>query len=180
MRCSTSTVTRRIVSCVFRRSLLSAGSKLVASACVIGAACFTLIGPLIDEPPDARQEAPAAFEAGITPLDLFFGRRHEHDVQAQRIGAEFLHHVVRIDDVALRLRHDGAVLQHHTLSQQVAEWLVMLDHAEIAEYPREEPRIDQVQDRVLDAADCRNPTGIQYLALAGSNASLSFFGSQKR
>jgi hypothetical protein len=46
--------------------------------------------PLINEPPDARQEADNAAQAGIGPLDLVFRRRDEDDVQAQRVGAELL------------------------------------------------------------------------------------------
>ena len=64
----------------------------------------------------------------------------------------FCDHRVGIDDVALGLRHHGAVLQHHALGQQVRERLAVVDHAEVAEHAREEARVDQVQDRVLDAA----------------------------
>ena len=81
------------------------------------------LAQLIDQAPDARQEAPAALEAGVGPLDLLLRRRDEHHVQPQRVGAELLDHVVRIDDVALRLRHDLAVLQHHALRQQARERL---------------------------------------------------------
>jgi hypothetical protein len=49
----------------------------------------------------------------------------------------------------------------------------------VAEHAREEPRVDQVQDRVLDAADVeidRAPVA----DLVGIEGSPSFFGSQKR
>ena len=57
-----------------------------------------------------------------------------------------------IDDVAFRLRHDVAVLEHHALRQQMRERLGVVDHAEVAEDARKEARVDQVQNRVLDAA----------------------------
>ena len=43
-------------------------------------------------------------------------------------------------------------LQHHALRQQARERLVVLDQAEVAEDAAEEPRVDQVQNGVLDAA----------------------------
>ena len=73
---------------------------------------------VIDDAPDAAEEPERAFEAGVGPLDFLLRRRDEHHVQPQRVGAELADHVVRIDDVALRLGHDGAVLQHHALRQQ--------------------------------------------------------------
>src|SRR4030095_4951748 len=78
------------------------------------------------------------FRSGIGPLHLILGRRDEDDVQAQRVGSELLHHRVRIDDVALRFRHDGAVFQHHSLSQEVRERLAVMDHPQVAEDTREE------------------------------------------
>ena len=77
----------------------------------------------------ARQQAEAALEPRVGPLDLFLGRRDEHDVQTQRIGAELLQHRVGIDDVPFRLRHDGAVLEHHALGQQVCERFIALHQA---------------------------------------------------
>ena len=156
MRCSTSTVTRRMVSWVFRRSFRSAGSKRTGIDAGDRRSSLHAIAPLIDKAPDAREKAPAALETGIAPFDFLLGRRDEHHIQPQRVGAELLQHLVRIDDVAFGFRHDGAFLQHHALRQQVRERLVVIDHAEIAEHAREEPRVDQVQNRVLDAADCRN------------------------
>ena len=82
------------------------------------------IAQLVDEPPDARQKAEAAFEPRIGPLNFLFRRRDEHDVQAQRVRAELLDHVVGIDDVALRLRHHLAGVEHHALRQQPREGLV--------------------------------------------------------
>ena len=83
----------------------------------------------IDQTPDAREEPEAALEPCVRPLDLFLRRRHEHHVEPQRVGAELLDHVVGIDDVALRLRHDLAGLEDHALRQQPGEGLVEMRHA---------------------------------------------------
>ena len=144
-------MTRRIVSCVFRRSARSASFRS-RSAGLRDAFAADRVGDLIDEPPDARQEAEASLEAGVGPLDLLLGRRHEHHVEPQRVGAVLLDHVVGIDHVPLRLRHDLPVLEHHALRQQARERLVEVRQADVAEHPAEEARVDQVQDGVLDAA----------------------------
>ena len=110
------------------------------------------VAPLIHQPPDAPQEPDAPLEARVGPLDFVLRRRDEHHVEAQGVGAVAPDHVVGIDDVALRLRHDVAVLQHHPLRQQARERFVVLDQPEVAEDAAEEPRVDQVQDGVFDAA----------------------------
>ena len=154
LRCtrgSRSCVTRRIVSWATRRTRCSASVRRSASS-PPGAAPRQLVAPLVHQPPDARQEPGAPLEAGVRPLDFVLRGRHEHHVQAQGVGAVLADHVVGVDDVALRLRHRAAVLQHHALREQARERLVVLHHAEVAEHPAEEPRVDQVQDGVLDAA----------------------------
>ncbi len=110
------------------------------------------LAPVIGQPPDAHQEPEAALETGVAPLDFLLWRRHEHDVQPQRVGAELLDHIVGIDDVPFRLRHDLAVLQDHALGQQPRERFAETRHAEVAEHAGEKPRVDEVQDGVLDAA----------------------------
>jgi hypothetical protein len=120
------------------------------------------LADLIHQPPDTGEEPPAPLQPCVRPLDLFLWRRDEHHVQAQRIGAVLLDHVVGIDHVPLGLRHDLAVLEDHALGQQPRERLVQVRHAQIAEDPAEEPRINQVQDRVLDPAAVeinRSPIG---------------------
>ena len=134
-----SVVTRRIVSWVL---LLRRTHAFPADR----------FAPVIDETPDTGQEPEAALEARVGPLDFLLRRRHEHDVQAQGIRTVLLEHRVGVDNVALRLRHDRAVLEHHALREELGERLGVVDHAEIAEHAREEARVDQVQDRVLDPA----------------------------
>ena len=109
--------------------------------------------PMVHETPHAHQEPEASLDPRVAPLDFLFRRRDKHHVQPQRIRAVLLHHRVRIDDVALRLGHDVDVLEHHALREEACKRLVERNEADVAEHAREEPRIQQVQNRVLDASD---------------------------
>src|SRR5215510_2828089 len=67
------------------------------------------------EPPDAVQEPRAAFHAVIVPVEVLFGRRGKQREEAGGVGAEGPDEIVRIHDVALRLRHLRAILDDHAL-----------------------------------------------------------------
>ena len=58
-----------------------------------------------------------------------------------------------LDDVALGLRHLGAVLDDHPLGEEVLERLVELEVAQVAQDLRVEAGVEEVEDGVLDAAD---------------------------
>ena len=58
-----------------------------------------------------------------------------------------------VNDVALRLRHLGAVFDNHPLSKQASHGLGKAYQPEVAHHLGEEPHVDQVEDGVLDAAD---------------------------
>ena len=112
--------------------------------------------------PEALQKTVAALDAGVRPFQRLLRRRREHHEQAHGVGAVALDVGRRIHGVAARLRHLGAVLQHHALGQQAFERLVALDEAEVAHQLVEKARVEQVQHRVLDAADIvvhRQPVG---------------------
>ena len=53
----------------------------------------------------------------------------------------------------LRLGHLRAVPVEHPLREEAGERLAEPDEAEVVHDLHEEPRVQQVQDRVLDAAD---------------------------
>ena len=89
----------------------------------------------------------------VVPLEIFLRRRGKEREQPGGVGAQGTDDVVGVDDVALGLRHLRAVLDDHALAQQRRERLVHLDHAEVAQDLRVEARVEQVQHRVLDAAD---------------------------
>ncbi len=138
-----------------------------------------------------------AFDAGVVPLQRLLGRRREHHEQSGGVGAVAVDQRLRVDAVALGLRHrrhlvldraavllqlvalsDALVvehgldvllpevvlagvgrllevraLEHHALRQQVLERLAELDQLQVAHHLGPEARVQQVQDRVLDAAD---------------------------
>ena len=56
-------------------------------------------------------------------------------------------------DAALRRRARPDVVEDHALGQQLGERLVDLDQLHVAHHLGPEARVEQVQDRVLDAAD---------------------------
>ena len=104
--------------------------------------------------PDALQEALHGSAALVVPLQVLVGRGHEQDVGARRVDAVVGDDVFGRDDVALGLGHGLAVLVFdHALAQQVRERLVEVDHAEVAGDLGPETTVEQVQNRVLDAAD---------------------------
>ena len=76
---------------------------------------------LHDRMPEALQEAITSLHTLVGPLERLLRRRREHHEQAHRVGAVLADQFLRVDDVALVLRHLGAVLEHHALRQQVGE-----------------------------------------------------------
>ena len=120
------------------RSRSSTLADSAACSCCGGA--FLVIGLLVrfahqvvDDTPRAVEEAVDAAEAGLVPIEILIGRRHEQDVGAHGVGAVLVHHDDGRNHVALRLGHSLAVLVfHHALAQQVGERLVEVDHAGVA------------------------------------------------
>ena len=77
-RSSMSAVTRRIVSCVLRRRARSAAFSDSQASGLIDPFPADRLAPVVEQPPDAREEAEATLEARIGPLDLLLRRRDEH------------------------------------------------------------------------------------------------------
>ena len=104
--------------------------------------------------PHAVQELVQARKAVFVPQQLFVRRSHEQNVATHGIGAIGGNHIFRRNDVALRLRHNVAVLvEHHALAQQIRERLIEVQHALVAQHLREEATVEQMQNGMLDAAD---------------------------
>ena len=129
---------------------------------------------------DPVAEADDALDLRRLPRLHRLERAHEHLVEAQRVGAVLPHDVVGVDDVAARLRHLLVVLaEDHPLVDELHERLGVLHEAEVEEHLVPEARVEQVQHRVLGAADVevdRHPRVVRLLAQGSS----SFFGSRKR
>src|SRR6266481_2041371 len=60
--------------------------------------------------PELGREIAVALDALGRQLDVAALCRHRGEREAQRVGAEVVDQMQRIDDVALRLRHLGALL----------------------------------------------------------------------
>jgi hypothetical protein len=103
--------------------------------------------------PEAFQKPRGTFHTGVCPFQRLLGWRREHGEQAYRIGAVLVDQPLRINRIALGLGHLGAVLQHHALGQQAGKRLGIVQQARIAHQLVEEPGVQQMQDRVFDAAD---------------------------
>ena len=106
-----------------------------------------------DHPLEAPEVARRAREPGVGPVHFLLGRGLEQHIEPDRVGPVTLHHGVGVHDVALALRHLGAVLDDHALAQLADNRLVVRNEAQVAHHPGPEAAVDEVQDGVLHAAD---------------------------
>ena len=107
----------------------------------------------VDEAPDPVEEPGGALDSAVVPVQILLGRRREEGEQAGGVGPVAPDQLVRVDHIALRLRHLRAVLDDHALRQERGEGLVRRDHAEVAQHLGEEARVQEMEHGVLDAAD---------------------------
>ena len=105
------------------------------------------------EAPDAVQEAGHADQVGVREVVVLVVRPHEEEVGAEGVGADAVHILVGVDDVAPVLAHLGAVLRQEAVQAQPPERLVERDEAEVVEGLGDEPRVEVMQDDVLFAAE---------------------------
>ncbi len=93
------------------------------------------------------------FHAAVGPLQALFRGSCKHHEQACSIRAIGVDECLRVYRIALGFGHLAAVFQHHALRQQLGEGLIVRDQPGIAHQLVEEARVEQVQDRMFDAAD---------------------------
>jgi hypothetical protein len=108
---------------------------------------------LLGKPPQAREEAVHALDPLVDPVTAALRRAHEADVGASGVGPVALDVLAGAHRVALRLGHLRAVAGDHPLGEEVLERLLDVELADVAERLAEEARVEQVQNRVLHAAD---------------------------
>jgi RNase H-fold protein (predicted Holliday junction resolvase) len=94
-----------------------------------------------------------ALDAGVAPVGVAVGRADEEDVAARGVGAVLRSIERRRDDVALVLDIFAPSRVIIPCVKSRANGSCTLEVAEVAQRLAEEPRVEQVQDRVLDAAD---------------------------
>src|SRR6185312_3622646 len=88
-------------------------------------------GVPVEKAPYAMEEPVDARHVLVVPLEGVFGWSDGEGVEAQRVRAVGLDHVVGGHRVALRLRHDLTVLVHHALGKEARDRLVEGDEAEV-------------------------------------------------
>ena len=103
--------------------------------------------------PDAIQEAAHAGDAAVAVIAAFLVGAEEHEVRAKAVGAPAVDEVVRVHHVALRLRHLRAVANDHAVGSEARERLLEVEQARVLQRHRDEAGVEQVQHRVLVAAD---------------------------
>ena len=104
--------------------------------------------------PCTLQKAVDAFDAVHRPRLGGFQRPHEHFVQTHRIGPVLFDDIVGIDDVAAGLTHFLVVrTEYHALVDEFLVGLLCRDIAQVEQQFMPESRIQEVQHRVLSAAD---------------------------
>ena len=116
-----------------------------------------LCGPVVDmsicQLPQALEKTMRTLHTGVHPFQRLLGRRGKHGEQAYRVGTVTINKPLRVNGVALRFRHLGAVLQHHALSQQTGKRFIRDQQAFIAHQLVKEARVQQVQHGVFDTTD---------------------------
>ena len=136
-----------------RGSVADADDTLALEERVTGIAFRLARLERLDETIDLVEEAVRALYAFVAPFELGLGRAHEHEEEARGIDAVVLRYLVLRHNVAVALQHLVAVLRDHALVEEMCERLLHLDEAHVVEHAREEPRVQEVHDRVLGAAD---------------------------
>ena len=137
-----SSVTLAIVSCAFLASGVSTGPSEAPPAAT---SCTRR--------QSRRRKRPMPSTPEGRPLHVLVGGTQEEDVEARRVGAVQAYELVGPRDVALRLRHLRAALQHPALVEHPGERLAEAEQAHLVHHLHEEPRVEQVAGRVVDAAD---------------------------
>src|SRR3989442_9774681 len=93
-----------------------------------------------------------AFDAGGVPVRTLGPWAHEHQEQPQAVRAVPRDILVWCLDVTVRLRHLAATEDDRALIPQMLERLAEPEITHVAKCLRDEPRVEQGQDRVLDPA----------------------------
>ena len=106
-----------------------------------------------NEVPDLLEEAPRPAEAVIAEVAAFLERPQEHQIHPEGVGPPLRDVLVGDHDIAARLRHLGPVLHDGAVSTELGERLVEVDVAQLVQHHRDEAGVEQVQHRMLVAAD---------------------------
>ncbi len=103
--------------------------------------------------PITLQKAPASPDAVCAPRSRLFEIADEHLIQTERIGAVFVHDVVRINHIAARLAHFLAVFtEDHTVARAFGVGLRRGNFADVVQEFMPETAVKQMKRGMLHAA----------------------------
>src|SRR5215471_9545833 len=108
-----------------------------------------------DPMPSLSKKSVNAFDTVVAPLGIELRWPDKQLVHPQRIASKLAYEIIGIDNISLRLRHlfcfsALADVRDHPLIEQAQERFVEADDADIVKKHGEEPRIEQMKDRVFD------------------------------
>ncbi len=112
-----------------------------------------LAGHILGDPIGPLQEPHGGARRHIGPVDVVLRRAGEHHGGTDRVDTVLVDLGAQVDPVAERLAHRLALVDHLALVQQPLHRLDEVDHPHVVQHLGEEAHVEQVQDRVLDAAD---------------------------
>ena len=112
-----------------------------------------LAAGVVHEGPHLVQEPPRPVDALVAEVAALLERPQEHEVHPERVRAPARDVLVRDHHVPPRLRHLRPVLHDQPVRPELPVGLVEGQVAEVVEHHGDEPRVQQVQHRVLVAAD---------------------------
>ncbi len=110
-------------------------------------------GDLVRDAQRARQEFRRPRGRDVVPVLIVFDGAREGEGDPQRVRAVPVELLLEQHEVALALGHLRAAEDHHALIDQAGERFGEVHQPHVVQGLRDEPRVQQVEDGVLDAAD---------------------------
>ncbi len=102
--------------------------------------------------PHPAKELNGGVGVDVGPVDVIFGGAGENHRQPDGIDAVRSQLLGQVHAIAQGLGHGPALVDHLALVEQPGERLGEVNHPHVVEDLGEEPRVQQMQDRVLDTA----------------------------
>ena len=134
----------------FGEVLVRHGTQVLIAGCEVGA---RLARDILGNAPRTRQELAGARWGNVSPVDVVFRWRREDHGQTDRVHTELVELFAQVHAVTEGLGHRLALVQDLPLVEQSLEWLVEVEVAEALQRLGDEARVQQVKDRVLNAAN---------------------------
>ena len=103
---------------------------------------------------ESGQETVDTVDSSVVPFRIQFRRTDKEFIHTQAVTAIALYQIIRADDISLGLRHLDAVFAgDHALVEELGKRLIKIDNSDIMQELCPETRIQQMKNRMLNAAD---------------------------